>query len=206
MTLAIEYQPLKTIRLYGVLGATFGRVHRLAVETRQEAIRALSVTIPGFERFLLTSKSRGLTYAVFDGQHNLSKDELDFNVSNEIRIAPIIIGSKNAGILQTILGAVLVVVGAFGSFTPWGQALGGGAWGSALMKMGGVLMLGGVVQMLTPIQGGISMRQSPDNKPSYAFGGPVNSIAQGNPVPILYGRRRIGGAIISAGIYAEDQQ
>lgn len=74
------------------------------------------------------------------------------------------------------------------------------------MKMGGVLMLGGVVQILTPVQGGISMRQSPDNKPSYAFGGPVNSIAQGNPVPILYGRRRIGGAIISAGIYAEDQE
>lgn len=82
MTLAIEYQPLKTIRLYGVLGATFGRVHRLAVETRQEAIKALGVIIPGFEKFLLTSKSRGLTYAVFDGQHNLSKDELDFNVSH----------------------------------------------------------------------------------------------------------------------------
>ncbi|HFL1520492.1 TPA: tail assembly protein, partial [Escherichia coli] len=26
------------------------------------------------------------------------------------------------------------------------------------------------------------------------------------PVPLLYGQREIGGAIISAGIYAEDQQ
>ncbi|MGV1424476.1 tail assembly protein, partial [Klebsiella pneumoniae] len=26
------------------------------------------------------------------------------------------------------------------------------------------------------------------------------------PVPLLYGKRRIGGAIISAGIYTEDQQ
>lgn len=50
------------------------------------------------------------------------------------------------------------------------------------------------------------MRESPDNKPSYAFGGPVNSIAQGNPVPLGYGKRRIGGALISAGIHAEDQQ
>jgi len=33
----------------------------------------------------------------------------------------------------------------------------------------------------------------------------VNTIAQGNPAGILYGRRRIGGAIISAGIYVEDQ-
>lgn len=50
------------------------------------------------------------------------------------------------------------------------------------------------------------MRQSPDNKPSYAFGGPVNSTAQGNPVGVLYGKRRIGGAVISAGIYADDAQ
>jgi predicted phage tail protein len=33
-----------------------------------------------------------------------------------------------------------------------------------------------------------------------------NTAAQGYPVPLLYGRRRIGGAIISAGIYVEDQQ
>lgn len=29
--------------------------------------------------------------------------------------------------------------------------------------------------------------------------------ASGNPVPLCYGKRRVGGAIISAGIYAEDQ-
>lgn len=199
MTLAIEYQPLKTIRLYGVLGATFGRVHRLAVDTRQEAIKALGVIIPGFEKFLLTSKSRGLAYAVFDGKRNLAHDELDFIVADDIRIAPVIIGSKQAGLFQTILGAVLIAVGYFTFGTT--STIGVG------MMMGGASMaLGGVMQMLTPVQGGISMRQSPENKPSYAFGGPVNSIAQGNPVPILYGRRRVGGAIISAGIYAEDQQ
>lgn len=171
MTLAIEYQPLKTIRLYGVLGATFGRVHRLAVETRQEAIKALRVIIPGFEKFLLSSKSRGLAYAVFDGKRNLAHEELDFIVADDIRIAPVIIGSKQAGLFQTILGAVLVAVGYFTFGTT--STIGVG------MMMGGASM---------------------------ALGGPVNSIAQGNPVPILYGRRRVGGAIISAGVYAEDQQ
>ncbi|MEW3668182.1 tail assembly protein, partial [Pseudomonas aeruginosa] len=33
----------------------------------------------------------------------------------------------------------------------------------------------------------------------------VNTIAQGHPVGVLYGKRRIGGAVISAGIYAEDR-
>lgn len=192
-------ESLKTIRLYGVLGSTFGRVHRLAVDSRQEAIKALSVVIPGFEKYLLTSKARGLTFAVFDGKRNISKDELEFTISDEIRIAPIIIGSKQAGIFQVILGAILIVAGYFTFGTT-------SAYGVSMIMGGASMALGGVIQMLTPVQGGISMRESPDNKPSYAFGGPVNSIAQGNPVPILYGRRRIGGAIISAGIYAEDQQ
>ncbi|MEX0445528.1 tail assembly protein [Xenorhabdus sp. SGI246] len=188
---------LRVIRLYGVLGALFGREHRLAVSSPQEAIRALSVLIDGFEQFLLTAKARGLTFAVFSGKRNISREELAFSGGDAIRIAPIIIGSKKAGIFQTILGAVMVVAGAFMWATPWGVPL----------VMSGVsMMLGGVVQMLSPMPGGLARREDPDNKPSYAFGGPVNSIAQGNPVPVGYGRRRIGGAIISAGIYAEDQQ
>lgn len=198
---------IKTIRLYGVLGEKFGRVHRFAVDSPQEAIKALCVNFPDLQKFLLESKDRGLTFAVFEGKRNLSKDDLSFHSNGaDIRIAPVVIGSKKAGMFQTILGAVMVVIGAIGAFTPWGQALGGAAWGSYMMQMGGAMMLGGVIQMLSPMQGGLASRQDPDNKPSYAFGGPVNSIAQGNPVPILYGQRRIGGAIISAGIYAEDQQ
>lgn len=38
-----------------------------------------------------------------------------------------------------------------------------------------------------------------------AFGSAKNTTASGNPVPICIGRRRWGGAIISASIYAEDQ-
>ncbi|AGO56555.1 hypothetical protein SOD_c35970 [Serratia plymuthica 4Rx13] len=195
---------IKTIRLYGVLGSMFGRTHRLAINSPAEAIKALCIIIPGFQNFLLESKERGLTYAVFEGSKGLSKDDLQLQANgHDIRIAPVIIGSKKAGMFQTILGAVMVVVGvAIGYFS--GGTL--SAFGYGMAKFGGAMMLGGVIQMLSPMQGGLASRQDPDNKPSYAFGGPVNTIAQGNPVPILYGRRRIGGAIISAGIYAEDQQ
>ncbi|HFV9291671.1 tail assembly protein [Serratia fonticola] len=193
-TTAHEY---RMVRLYGILGSTFGRVHRLVVSTPQEAIKALSITIPGFERFLQTAKERGLTFSIFVGKNNIGKDELEFSGSEDIRVAPVIIGSKKAGLFQTILGAVLIVAGAFLSWTPIG---------TPMMMMGASMMIGGVIQMLSPQQGGLARRESPDNKPSYAFGGPVNTIAQGNPVPIGYGKRRIGGAIISAGIFAEDQQ
>ncbi|MGP0979278.1 MULTISPECIES: tail assembly protein [unclassified Serratia (in: enterobacteria)] len=199
MSLIVE--EYRTVRLYGVLGATFGRVHRLVIDTPREAIKALSVTIPGFEQFLQTAKSRGLTFAVFNGKRNIGLDEIKFTGREDIRIAPMIIGSKKAGVFHTILGAVIVVASAvYGIYTQdWANA----AYG---FQVGGAMMLGGVVQMLSPMQNGLARREDPDNKPSYAFGGPVNTIAQGNPVPIGYGKRRIGGAIISAGIYAEDQQ
>lgn len=189
-------QVVRTVRLYGVLGARFGRVFRLAVSSPREAMRALACQVPGLRQFLETSKDRGLEYAVFVGRRNLSEVEIDHGAgAADIRIAPIITGSKKAGLFQTILGAVMIVVGVVSS-----------AYGGAGMIAAGVGMLaGGVVQMLSPQLSGLNSNSSSENTPSYAFGGAVNTIAQGNPVGLGYGEREIGGALISGGIYAEDQ-
>lgn len=71
--------------------------------------------------------------------------------------------------------------------------------------MGAVVGVGGVIQMLSPQARGLSMSGSPENMPSYAFGSAKNTTASGNPVPICIGRRRWGGAIISAPIVAKDK-
>ena len=195
---------LKTVRLYGALGARFGRVHRLVIASPAEACRALSVILPGFEQYMQTAHLRGLRFAVFRGKKNIGQDELKHNSGEEdIRIAPVIAGSKRGGVLQTILGAVLVV-GAL-ALGPVGIGAIEGSTAMSIGLMGGSMMIGGVVQMLSPQPGGLASRQDPDNAPSYAFGGPVNTIAMGNPVGLLYGEREIGGAIVSAGIYTNDQ-
>ncbi|MBR9956434.1 tail assembly protein [Cronobacter sakazakii] len=195
---------LKTVRLYGALGARFGRVHRLVIASPAEACRALSVILPGFEQYMQTAHLRGLRFAVFRGKKNIGQDELKHNSGEEnIRIAPVIAGSKRGGVLQTILGAVLVV-GAL-ALGPVGIGAIAGSTAMSIGLMGGSMMIGGVVQMLSPQPGGLASRQDPDNAPSYAFGGPVNTTAMGNPVGLLYGEREIGGAIVSAGIYTNDQ-
>lgn len=51
---------LRTVRLYGVLGATFVRVRRLAASTPKEALWALSVVIPGFKAFINNRARKGL--------------------------------------------------------------------------------------------------------------------------------------------------
>ncbi|HDC4492728.1 TPA: tail assembly protein [Enterobacter asburiae] len=189
------------IELSGEPGKIFGKIHHRLINKVSEAGTALAKTIPGFESYMISSKSRGLTFAVFKGKKNIGVDDLGFPVTGEvIRIVPVIIGGKKAGVLQTVLGAVLVAAGAVLSFTPWAAA------SPFLYKFGAAMMLGGVVQMLSPQPSGIASKQSAENRASYAFGGVTNTAAQGYPVPLLYGRRRIGGAIISAGIYVEDQQ
>ena len=56
----------------------------------------------------------------------------------------------------------------------------------ALYAAAGSMAVGGVVQMLSPQVSGLRMRQEPDNKPSYAFGGPVNTTASGNPYDCFF--------------------
>lgn len=188
---------VREVRLYGIAGARFGRVHRLAVSSTAEAVRALSVLLPGFRRFLLEARDNGLTFAVFNGRRNLSQDDLDAPVgSDAIRIAPVIIGSKSGGLFQTIFGAALMVVGAVASF--YGQP-----WGAQLMGLGASMALGGIVQMLSPQQVGLA--GVADNGTSYYFNGPVNSAAQGEPVPLVYGEMITGSKVASSGIYTEDQ-
>jgi len=189
--LTIEYQPLTTVLLYGQL-RQFGRSFRLSVRSPAEAIKALCVQLPGFERFISNAKSRGVEFAVFRGKNTLGEKELGFSGSGDIRIAPIITGSKRAGLIQTIIGAVLIAV----SFIPGFQVL---------AAPGIALAAGGVIQMLSPQATGLKTSAAPENTPGYAFGSAKNTTASGNPVPLCYGKRRVGGAIISAAIYAEDQ-
>lgn len=192
-------ESLRTVRLYGKLGAQFGRVHRLAVENTAEAIRALCALLPGFEREMMTSRERGIRYACFLGTQNIGNDGLTLSGGKrDIRIAPVLSGAKRGGILQTIIGVTLIVAGVLAADAGFPVA------GKYLVQAGITLTLGGVIQMLSPQQA-TQAGDSKDNGASYNFTGAVNTTAQGNPVPVLYGRMIVGSAVISAGIVAQDQ-
>lgn len=194
MTTAIHDQPKTVIRLSGSLAKAFGRRQDRYLDsgTVQEAMRALKATLKGFSEFMLAAEKKGLRFAIFRNRQNVGTEEFGMGGTHEIRIVPVIAGSKRGGIFQTVIGAALVAAGVVLE-QPW------------LVAAGASNMIGGTMQMISPQAKGLSSSASPENKPSYAFGGPVNTVAQGNPVGVLYGKRRIGGAIISAGIYAEDQ-
>lgn len=198
---AAHYTPKTKIRLFGFLRKKYGKEHSFLLDrgNTREAAKAMDVNHPGFARDLAKAESRGLRFAIFKNGKNIGEQDLDLGGAREFWFVPVVAGSKRAGSLQTIVGAVMVVVGAVAT------AMGGGAFGVPLMKMGSVVAVGGVIQMLSPQTQGLSQSGAPENLPSYAFGSARNTTASGNPVPICIGRRRWGGAIISAAIVAEDK-
>ena len=190
---------LKTIKLYGVLGKKFGKEFHLAVESTREAVKALSVQVSGFEQFMLTAHEQGLTFAVFQDDENISEDQIDFETGAKvIKIVPKVIGAGGNGVLQTILGAVMVVVGVVMMYVPGLQA-----FAPSVIGAGIGLMIGGIAQMMMPKMDEGDQNQD-GNRANKGFGGAVTTIAQGNPVPILYGQREVGGFIVNAGQFAVD--
>lgn len=190
---------LKTIKLYGVLGKKFGKEFHLAVESTREAVKALSVQVPGFEQFMLTAHEQGLAFAVFQDDENISEEQIDFETGAKvIKIVPKVIGAGGNGVLQTILGAVMVVVGVVMLYIPGAQP-----FAASVIGAGIGMMVGGIAQMMMPKMDEGDQNQD-GNRANKGFGGAVTTIAQGNPVPILYGQREVGGFIVNAGQFAVD--
>ncbi|MBM6442414.1 tail assembly protein [Pseudomonas sp. MIL9] len=191
---AANVQPMTTILLSGSLAQAFGREHvrHLETGTTIEAFSALRHTIPGFEDFIRDSARKGLRYAIFRNRENVGEREFTLSGTTEIRIVPVLSGSKNGGLFQTIVGVALIVA----SFIPGFQAL---------LPVGIAMTLGGVVQMLSPVPKSPSQQEqaSTENKPSYLFNGAFNSTQQGLPVPVIYGKMLVGSSVIAVGTWAE---
>lgn len=175
-------EQLREIRLYGRLGKRFGRVHRLAVESAQEAIMALTVVLDGFEAELLSNVGG---YAVFAGTKD--KDGM--------------LSEKTVGIKLGASEAVYIVPVAHGAnFLSE-------AWHGAVDVFKSVTMLGWinapVVDAISPKMPSVSTPgQAPESIPSFAFGSIANYPDQGVAVPIVYGEVIAGSVVASQGLSA----
>lgn len=181
------------VRFYGSL-KQFGTEFRLDCKTPAEVVQALTSQIPKLRQFI----QQGL-FTVRVGREYLDNRYLEQGLNQHLKddstvhFTPVLKGSKKAGLFQTIVGAVMVVVGAF-------TYLDGGA---ALIAGGIGLMAGGVAQMLTKIPS-MSTGKDAERKQSTSFSNLSNMAAQGRPMPLAYGRIRVGSLIISQGVETMD--
>ena len=209
---------MTNVYLYGHLGRKFGHRWTLDVASPAEAVRALMANRPDFQRYLQAHSEPG--YQVFIGADPIpGAHALHHPVGKQsIKIVPVVHGGAKSPTINIIIGIVIIVAavvtlqpellaleaGALGGLA--GAAAGGGIAGSIALSAGFIgagLVVSGLTTLLTR-QPAAQTRETPANTPSTIFGGPVNTISGGHPVPIGYGRLRVGSAVISAGISTKD--
>lgn len=187
----LTLQALVEVRLYGYLGQQFGRTHRLAVRSAAEAVRALMTLFPTFRRAIRRDQRYQVLVGRGDRRRALDEQQLEIGLGSAdiVRIVPVVEGAKRAGVLQTVIGVVLIAVGVY-----TGNQL--------LVQFGVQMVLGGVVQMLSRQRS--SNTGDKASTASYVLDGPVNVTEQGGPVPLIIGRVVVGSVVASSGLHADD--
>ena len=196
--------PKTSVRLSGSLAMKFFRKRDYLLEsgTTNEVLSALRNTVDGFADEIMRMSRAGIRFAIFRNRVNVGETELTLKGTTEIRIVPVIAGSKSSGMFQTITGVAMIVVGAAINYFSGGSL----AWlGTPMMQVGVAMTIGGVIQMLSPVPKAPSQQDqaSTENKPSYLFNGAFNSTQQGLPVPVVYGQMLVGSSVVAVGTWAE---
>lgn len=192
----------KRIRLYGDMAKRFGREFRLDVANAAEAIRALCVIKPGFRQYL--QERMDAPFRVLVGEDAVGEDGLRAPVgqSEVIKLIPVVSGAKS-GLGQILVGAVLIAaaVATGGSSIAFLAQL-----SPVLMGMGVSMALGGVAQLLASNPETNFNPGANNDLETFSFGSPTMTTGQGGCVPLGYGRMRVGGHVISAGIDSQAWQ
>ncbi|MFP3549758.1 tail assembly protein [Paraburkholderia sp. SIMBA_049] len=180
-----------TVRFYGDLRRRFGREWTLAVRSPREALHALMTQLPGLRAYFRVHATR---HFLVRGQHQ-DYDEHDLHfplVKGVLKVAPLVQGAGAFG--KILAGAAIAVVGVFVPVV-----------GTAMISLGISLALSGVAQLLAPRAAATATPESAGNEPSLAFDGAVNTMGQGGPVPLGYGRLLVGSAIVSVGFSTNNE-
>lgn len=198
----IEIQPGGYLKKFGN--------HKFLVNTPAEAIKAMLMQVPGFDNAFRAAGKRGVKFAVRTEKRDIKNiDELRMGQPKVVKLIPKYAGGKNSGLTFLAVAAIIAITvftGGVGGIAGSGFLAAGSTSAAIATSIAVSLAIGGITQLLTPQAQSLSTTTDPDNKASYAFGGPVNTTAQGVPVPVFYGYREVGGAVVSATIVSEDQQ
>jgi predicted phage tail protein len=202
----------------------------LKVNSIKEALRAIQVLSKGkLLEYLIGAAEKSVEYKVIVNKReimnpeNISLEKPESILNSELvminekletlDIVPIIKGaggggnSSTKGILALVLGVILIAtgIGAAGGTTLLGMTFAAGTVSTvsgALIGAGiGLAVTGVTLLMMSPPKfEDFRKIQQDGSKPSYLFDGPSNVIGEGGPVPIGYGRMKIGSQTVEVSV------
>ncbi|MGF6839908.1 putative phage tail protein [Paraburkholderia youngii] len=190
-----------TVVFYGALRRNFGKRYTLDVHSPAEALHALMLQLAGLREYFRDNATRSF---LVRGVHACG-DEMDYGEddiaypqsSGVLKVVPLVEG---AGSFGKILGGIFIAAIGF-AFAPM---LGG--LSTAVIGFGASMALSGLAELLAPRPKATAQKENPDNEPSLAFDGAVNTMGQGGPVPLGYGRLLVGSQVISVGFSSNNER
>lgn len=191
---------LTKIYLEGAMGRNFGREWTLDIHTPAEALQLIQANVPRFGQWIRDNLKRYEKCMIIckyaDGRVEAldEKTMLMHKEAQEIHFVPTVYGAGKW--MGAIVGAVMIVVGAILCFTPLAPL------GQGLIVAGAGMLISTIV---TAIMGRTKKNDNEEEGTSYYFNGAQNTTRQGVPVPLIFGRCKVGSAVISSSINVSDQ-
>jgi predicted phage tail protein len=200
------------VTLHGILAKEFKKTFSLAIKRPKEVFDAISCTHNNFRHRIVELANQGIYFTLLvDGKKMTTIEELSIVSDNQqIDIVPLVCGAGKAGAIIAIIalgvltaGAGFAVAGGLGA-SFFGAAA--GTVGTALTNIGvGIALMG--IQMLLAPKPEMNRPSADVNsaKQSFLFSSKANVAEQGIPVPVGYGRLRVGSAVIQSTIKSYPQ-
>lgn len=190
-----------TINLHGVLAYEVGKKFKIYANNAFFALKSLDCISRGFLNKLKNLQKNGLSYSIIvDNEWIYDKDNfLCLKGIKQIDIVPNICGGFD--FLGALFTGLMVGLAVFTGGASIGLALAMGALATGLSILSQVLNKQKATEQKSNTQftGGQTSASAAQSK-SYAFTNTDNLASQNTPVPIGYGRMRIGTKIIQTSI------
>lgn len=160
------------IHLHGILGKKYGRLHKFAIKEPRDVVRALEANYEGFSKDLKDLLNKKIAYTIVADQQWVRGESFSHKKIKKVDFVPAIIGSGPTG--YAIASLVISVAFAVYSYVQAGK------------------------QQYPQIPGA-EMTSSASSK-SLSFSNRENITEQGNPVPLVYGRLKVGSFVIQSAV------
>lgn len=187
------------VKFHGILKKLCPKVYEIDAQTPAEAMRGLTNQLPQLRR------KDGKKYEC-QIKECPTKESLfsTFGDISELNIYPSFVasgGGNSGGWIQVVVGTILIIVGiALVVYTA-------GTWaavGKYMIQVGAAMVLGGTVQLLTPVPK-IRNTQESQVAESRFFNSNQNTTAIGTRIAVAYGRNKIYGQLLSFNTQAVDR-
>lgn len=197
------------VTLHGILAKEFKKTFNLAVKRPKEIFDAISCTHGNFRNRIVELANQGIHFALLvNGKKMTTLEELQMVSDNQkIDIVPLVCGAGRTGAIIAIIALGVLTAGA-------GLAIGAGAVaGSITAGVATTLTNVGIGLVMMGIQMALAPKPKMDRpsadvnsaKQSFSFSSKANVAEQGIPVPVGYGRLRVGSAVIQSSIKSYPQ-